>query len=123
MLCAEWWALEVLAIFAGILGVIELASQIINFNVISILLTTSLGVQMATCTVIGNCIGANNVPLAKRFFKLINYFVASMILMLCFVTFVAREGIAACFSNDEEVREVATTLILMAALTHIFRGT
>ena len=45
MLCAEWWALEVIAILAGILGVIELASQIINFNVISILLTTSLGVQ------------------------------------------------------------------------------
>ena len=45
MLCAEWWALEVLAILAGILGVIQLASQIINFNMISILLTTSLGVQ------------------------------------------------------------------------------
>ena len=44
MICAEWWALEVLAIFAGILGVMELASQTINFNVISLLFTTSLGV-------------------------------------------------------------------------------
>ena len=44
MICAEWWALEVLAILAGILGVVELASQTINFNVISLLFTTSLGV-------------------------------------------------------------------------------
>ena len=71
---------------------------------------------------IGNCIGANNVPLAKRFFKLINYFVASMIFMLCSITFLAREAIAACFSNDEDVREMATTLIMLAALMHFFRG-
>ena len=45
-----------------------------------------------------------------------------MILLLCFITFVAREEIAACFSSDEDVREMATKLIMMAALMHIFRG-
>ena len=45
-----------------------------------------------------------------------------MILLLCFITFVARGEIAACFSSDEDVREMATKLIMMAALMHIFRG-
>ena len=44
MLCAEWWAFELLTILAGILGVIELASQTINFSMIALLFMIPLGI-------------------------------------------------------------------------------
>ena len=91
MMCAEWWAFEILSILAGILGVVELASQTINFNMIALLFMIPLGIQEATCAIIGNCIGANNVPLAKRFFSMINKIITIAVLVISVVTFVARE--------------------------------
>ena len=44
MMCAEWWAFELLSILAGILGVVELASQTINFNLIALTFMIPLGV-------------------------------------------------------------------------------
>ena len=35
MLCAEWWAFEILTILSGIIGVNEQASQVIAFNVLA----------------------------------------------------------------------------------------
>jgi len=37
MICSEWWAFEALTIMAGILGVVELASQTISINVLATL--------------------------------------------------------------------------------------
>ena len=54
MMCAEWWAFEILSILAGILGVVELASQTINFNMIALLFMIPLGIQEAACAIIGN---------------------------------------------------------------------
>ena len=122
MMCAEWWAFEILSILAGILGVVELASQTINFNMIALLFMIPLGIQEATCAIIGNCIGANNVPLAKRFFSMINKIITVAVLIISVVTFLAREQIAACFTGDPEVREMSERLIMVTAFMIIFDG-
>lgn len=36
MLCLEWWSFEVLSIIAGMLGVVELASNVVLFNLLAI---------------------------------------------------------------------------------------
>ena len=45
MICSEWWAFEILTVMAGILGVVELACQVIIGNVSATLFTVALGVQ------------------------------------------------------------------------------
>ena len=35
MLCAEWWAFEILTILSGIIGVNEQAAQVIAFNILA----------------------------------------------------------------------------------------
>jgi len=67
MLCSEWWAFEVVFVLGGILGVLELAALSICLNVHSLLYRVPLGITEATSALLGNSIGANNVPLAKRF--------------------------------------------------------
>ena len=71
MLCSEWWAFEVLVFLGGILGVMELASLTICLNIHALLFRVPLGFTEASGALLGNSIGAFNVPLAKRFFRLI----------------------------------------------------
>ena len=51
----------------------------------------SLGIQEATCGIIGNCIGAHNVPLAKRFFSVITKFTMATIMVLSLFILLGRE--------------------------------
>ena len=100
MVCAEWWAFEFLTVMAGILGVMELSSQTIAFMVIIFLFMIPLGIQEATCGLIGNCIGANNVPLAKSFFSMTMKVALSVILLTAITTIFARNQIAGFFTDD-----------------------
>ena len=53
------------------MGVQDLAAITIFDEITAMLFMFPLGFQEATCSIIGNCIGANNVPLARNFFKFI----------------------------------------------------
>ena len=44
MQCAEWWAFELLAIFAGMLGKHELAAQVAVINIIGLIFMVPLGI-------------------------------------------------------------------------------
>ena len=60
MQCFEWWAFELIAIFAGLIGVKELAAQVAVINVIGFVYMIPLGVQYAASGMVGNAIGACN---------------------------------------------------------------
>ena len=85
------------------LGVVPLASYTICVSVATSLMMITLGVQEATCGIIGNCIGAHNVPLAKRFFSVITKFTMATILIMSTIIFFARQQIVAFYTADEEV--------------------
>jgi len=53
MQCAEWWAFEFLAIFAGMLGKHQLAAQVAVINIICMLFMIPLGVQFAASANVG----------------------------------------------------------------------
>ena len=90
MICSEWWAFEFITVLAGVLGVVELASITVVNGIVCSLFMVPLGIQEATCGIIGNCIGSNNVPLAKRFFGIITKFTIIVVLVLCLTTYLAR---------------------------------
>ena len=60
MQCAEWWAFELLAIFAGILGTHQLAAQVAVINIIGLIFMIPLGIQFAAAALVGKEFGANN---------------------------------------------------------------
>lgn len=53
MVCAEWWAFEILALAAGLLGETKLAAQAVILNTCSLTYSIPLGVCIATSTRIG----------------------------------------------------------------------
>ena len=54
MLCAEWWAFEILNLLAGILGVREQAAMTISFNITIQTFMINMGIQEAAAALVGN---------------------------------------------------------------------
>jgi Na+-driven multidrug efflux pump len=59
-MCLEWWAFEFIIMFAGVLGVTELAAQVAIMNINGLVFMFSLGVQFAASGLVGNMLGKNN---------------------------------------------------------------
>jgi Na+-driven multidrug efflux pump len=60
MICFEWWALEMIILFSGLLGVDQLDSNIILISVSQLKFMVSIGISEALLT-LGNFIGVNQV--------------------------------------------------------------
>ncbi|CAG8554894.1 2841_t:CDS:2, partial [Dentiscutata heterogama] len=70
MVCAEWWAIELISFLAGYLGELSLASQGIISTTITILYQLPYGVSIAASNRVGNLLGAGLVERAKMASKL-----------------------------------------------------
>lgn len=66
MLCAELWASELFVLIASSFGTEQLAAMVIVNNIGTLMVMFTIGAQEAICTMVGNSIGANNVPLARK---------------------------------------------------------
>lgn len=59
-MCIEWWAFEFIVIFAGIIGVKELAAQVAIMNINGFCFMFPLGVQFAASGLVGSSLGKGN---------------------------------------------------------------
>ena len=102
MLCAEWYAFEIVTVLAGVLGVNEIACQTVVFSIAALTAQVAIGLQEATCALIGNCIGANNIPLAKRFFSMITKVTLAIIMAFGLLLYFFRDQLAELFTDGDE---------------------
>jgi len=103
MLCFEWWAFELLAIFSGYLGIYDLAAEVVIINMISFIFMLPLGISYAASCLVGNYIGEQNIKLAKRFANLTVAFniLCTMVVIIIFSTL--KESIARLFTTEAGV--------------------
>ena len=74
--------------------------MVMAYTVIYVSWMPILGYSDAVCAVIGNCIGANNVPLGKRFFGMITTINVMTVIVMTMTTYVFRDKITAIFAED-----------------------
>ena len=122
MVCAEWWAYQGLVILAGALGVLELASSIICLNLISMLYMIPMGIQESSTGLVGNCIGANNVPLAKSFFRIILSVTLTLLALTSVTTIFARNSVVLMFTDDTDLIEMATPPLIIVGFCSFIIG-
>uniref|UniRef100_A0A7S3CJI4 Multidrug and toxin extrusion protein n=1 Tax=Strombidium rassoulzadegani TaxID=1082188 RepID=A0A7S3CJI4_9SPIT len=70
MLCFEWWAFELLAIFTGLLGVEQLAAEVVIIQMVTFIFMLPLGISYSASALTGNYLGEGKIDLAKRFASL-----------------------------------------------------
>ena len=122
MLCSEWWAFEVLTLLGGILGVMELASLTICLNLHALLFRIPLGITEATGALLGNSIGANNVPLAKRFFALIFKIATFVMCLISSLIVLGRKQLVNFFTDDEELGEMTEQVLIVLGCAFVVDG-
>lgn len=88
MLCFEWWAFELLAIFSGYMGIAQLAAEVIIINMVGFVFMLPLGIATAASALTGNYIGSKKIGLAKKFANLslvFNVILTIFVLLLIFL--------------------------------------
>ena len=100
----------------GVLGLMPLACQTIYFYWCAFMTMISLGGQETICGIAGNCIGANNVPLAQRFFRLTLTATMTVMGTLALLTFIFRRNIVKIFTDDEDRIELTSKILIVAAM-------
>lgn len=100
MLCFEWWAFELLAIFTGILGVEPLAAEVVIINMITFIFMLPLGISYTASALVGNFVGEKKIDLAKRFAILtivLDIILTSLIVLLLGLY---QDGVASLFTKE-----------------------
>ena len=96
--------------------------MIITMQIVQMSNTFCVGIQEAACVLIGNKIGANDVPLAKRFAAITLFQGLAFALMVSTALFVFRVDITRVFrtEGDDGLKvHMALAVIPLFALTNI----
>lgn len=106
MLCFEWWAFELLAIFTGLLGVDQLAAEVVIINMITFIFMLPLGISYTASALTGNFIGEKKIDLAKRFATLtivLDIILTSIIVLLLGLF---QSGVSKIFTQEPNVIDI-----------------
>ena len=57
MICFEWWALEFLAIFSGLISVRSLAAQVVIIQFVALIFMIPLGISFSSSALVGSYLG------------------------------------------------------------------
>jgi MATE family multidrug resistance protein len=106
MLCFEWWAFELLAIFSGYMGIAPLAAEVIIINLVGFVFMLPLGVATAASALTGNYIGSRKIGLAKKFANMSLLFGTLQIIAVIALIVLFKDSICSFFTRDEEVVDV-----------------
>jgi MATE family multidrug resistance protein len=122
MLCSEWWAYEVLAVFASLLGTTQVAAQTIILQTASLAFMIPLGLGVACASLVGNALGAGKKLLAKRIGKLSikSTFVLEILIGMLMLLF-GRYFID-LFTNDPAVKKCCRRAIPFLAVFTLVDG-
>lgn len=118
----EFWAFGLSTLWAGWLGVQELAGHTIAINLASLAFTIPMGISFATVTRVGNLLGAGDAPGAQRaaWASATLTFVVMSVLAAIFV--VGRAALPGLYTGDAAVVAVAAALMPIAAAFQLFDG-
>ena len=119
MICALWWAFEILTLLAGMIGVSEQATQTIITTLSALVIQVPLGLSEGVCAVSGNCIGADNVALAKRFVNLVAFITAGFVILIAGIMFFSSSQIANLFTHDKDVLQITIRIIQFVAVLYV----
>ena len=118
----EWWAFEIVAIVAGQLGTIPLASQSVIMTADQVMNTIPFGVGVAASARVGNMLGARNAKGAARSANTaawLSMFLGAIVLAILMGT---RNHFAKIFNDDPRVVHLTAEVLPYVALFQIADG-
>ncbi|KAJ3355481.1 hypothetical protein HDU91_005670 [Kappamyces sp. JEL0680] len=122
MVCSEWWAFELVALAAGVLGDTYLAAQTIILNTCALTYMFPMGMGIATSTRVGNCLGAN-LPFRARNAAIAGYSLGFVLASVNFATLLTIRNVwGYVYTADETVVQLVAEVLPIAALFQLNDG-
>lgn len=115
----EWWAFEIVALAAGRLDSVSLASQSTIMTSDQILNTIPFGIGIAISSRVGNYLGSRDCAKAMRTAHLgtmLACFLGSLVLVVLLIT---RDDFAKIFNNDPRVIRLTSEILPFVALFQV----
>ncbi len=122
MLCSEWWAYEILTMFASLLGTAQVAAQAIILQTASLAFMVPMGMGVACASLVGNSLGAGKKRLAVHIGKISLAAVLVLEILIGLLLLLGGSVFVDCFSNDARVKTVANSAIPFLCLFAVIDG-
>lgn len=122
MTIAEFFAFELVTLFSAQFGTSSLAANSIGANTAMCAFCLPYAVSISASNRIANFIGAQRVKSAKLSIRAAFYMAWIIGLITFSLLTIFREYVARIFTSDEEVIEIAKTIIPIIGLNNIFDG-
>lgn len=114
--CSEWWFWELTALLVGYLGKVPLAAHVSTMNVLGVITTPNVGIQISASTLVGNMLGANKPQMAKIYCWASTAFAILVWCLAAFGLFFGASALARFYSDEEDVRAATAPLMRIYAL-------
>ncbi|XP_053095615.1 multidrug and toxin extrusion protein 1 isoform X2 [Pangasianodon hypophthalmus] len=123
MLSAEWWTYELGAFLAGLISEVELGAQSITYELANIAYMCPIGFSVAGGVRVGNALGAGNTEQAKLSAKISIACTVSVSVCLAVIIGSSKDVISYIFSNDQQIREIVSHVMVLYAPFHLLDAT
>jgi MATE family multidrug resistance protein len=122
MVGTEWWAFEIVALAAGRLGTVSLASQSVIMTTDQVLNTIPFGISIATSNRIGNLLGKGNARGARNSANLSAALAASIGIVVMILMMISRKQFGYLFSDEQDVISLVSEVMPWVAAFQIADG-
>lgn len=120
MICSEWWAFEIIALAAGLLGDNMLAAQTVVLNTCGLTYMIPLGVSIACTTKIGNSLGASRPNSAKLSAECALLLGFSLAFLNGLFLFSVRNTWGYLWNSDHQLNSIIASILPLASLFQLF---
>lgn len=122
MLCSEWWAFEILTVFASFLGNEQVAAEAIILQTASLSFMVPLGVASASSSLVGNSLGASKVALASSIGKIAIFTIIAFEILVGLLIYFFGTDFVSLFTEDVKVINIVDSVIPFLSLFVMLDG-
>lgn len=101
MICLDWWVWELMILMCGYFPedtrVTQQAAQIVIMNIVALAYMVGIGLETASCTLVGQQIGKGDVKKAKEYYGTIQIVSAIILILTSSAIFVGKEWLVGLF--------------------------
>jgi len=123
MMCSEWWAFEILTVFASQLGSVAVSAQSIMLQLCGLAFMLPLGISITTTSMVGNALGADKKRLAIQLSHTsLGIMLALEICVIGPLILWLGPSFVAAFTEDPEVKILARQTVHLLAFLVVGDG-
>lgn len=120
LMCAEWWAWEILAVLAGTISKEDFTVHLIAINISINIAVIQIGFGMAITILAGREFGKCKIKTALQYFKISAFFSNAIMLVIGSTIFIFRRTIFENFAHEPKLTDKSENILKLLSFVLFF---